>query len=186
MTDEIPVTPQIAVSYREAVASDVLDIARLHADSWRRHYRGAYPPAFFDSSLDVDRLGVWSERLANPQGSFTLVCERSGLVAFVHVCFNADARFGSLVDNLHVRHDLHRNGIARHLMAGAAAAVAHAAPGKPLYLWVLEQNVRAQAFYRAIGGSEADRHDADPPALPGVRRIRYVWPDPKVLASLES
>jgi ribosomal protein S18 acetylase RimI-like enzyme len=37
-----PERKQQAMEYRQAAASDVVAIARLHADSWRRHYRGAY------------------------------------------------------------------------------------------------------------------------------------------------
>jgi ribosomal protein S18 acetylase RimI-like enzyme len=171
-----------ALVYREAIAVDAAAIADLHADSWRRHYRFAYPASFFDSSLDEDRLAVWTERLSKPEGTHTLVAEQSGLVGFVHVVFDGDPEWGALVDNLHVRHDQQRSGIATHLMRSAAVEVVTAAPGVGLYLWVLEHNTRAQAFYDAIGGHPAGVRDVDPPACPGVRGIRYVWPDPSKLA----
>lgn len=175
-------TDHRAVAYREATGSDAPAIAALHADSWRRHYRGAYPESFFDSSLDDDRFAVWSKRLPNREGTFTLVAELSGLAGFVHVRFNEDDQWGALVDNLHVRYDVQRKGIATHLMRSAAAEVAGADPGVCLHLWVLEQNTRAQAFYRAIGGQVGDRRAVAPPATPGVHGIRMVWPDPATLA----
>ncbi len=47
-----------------------------------------------------------------------------------------------------------------------------------LYLWVLEQNTAAQAFYRAQGGSCVERELAGP--FPGggyAFSFRYAWPD---------
>lgn len=61
------------------------------------------------------------------------------------------------------------------------------APGSGLYLWVLEQNVAAQAFYETFGGGPAGRAEALPPGGVGGRingspiKLRYSWPDPSVL-----
>ncbi|MDG4789327.1 hypothetical protein O7626_25955 [Micromonospora sp. WMMD1102] len=54
------------VTFRAAVAGDAEGVAALHADSWRRHYRGAYTDAFLDGDVFADRLAVWSARLADP------------------------------------------------------------------------------------------------------------------------
>ena len=49
-------------------------------------------------------------------------------------------------------HDLKGEGIGTRLMAETAKLVISQRPGLGLYLWVLEQNTSAQAFYRARGG----------------------------------
>lgn len=168
--------------YRDATSADAPAIAALHADSWRRHYRHSYPDSFFGDSLDDDRLAVWSERLQAPNGTRTVVAEAAdGLLGFVHVVLYGDPDWGALVDNLHVRHDLHRQGIASQLMSRAASFVAAASPTSGMYLWVLERNVRAQAFYQSIEGAVADQRSVDRPALPGTLCLRYVWPEPNVL-----
>lgn len=174
--------------FRRAVADNAGAVARLHADSWRRHYRGAYSDAFLDGDVTADRLDVWTDRLAAPDaGSATILAEEGGsLLGFVHVVFDDDPEWGSLVDNLHVTHRRKRNGIGTGLMAEAARAIiSHGAGG--LYLWVLEQNTDAQAFYTARGGrctgrrlvrapgGVADRLDGSPSGL------RYAWADPTVL-----
>jgi len=41
----------VTVGFRPARASDSEAIAALHADSWRRHYRGAYSDAFLDGDV---------------------------------------------------------------------------------------------------------------------------------------
>lgn len=51
---------------RMAGPDDAERVALLHADSWRRHYRGAYSDSFLDGDVVADRLSVWSVRLAGP------------------------------------------------------------------------------------------------------------------------
>jgi excinuclease ABC subunit A len=46
------------VIYRAATPHDIEAIARLHADSWRRHYHGALPDAYLDGDLVAERLRV--------------------------------------------------------------------------------------------------------------------------------
>ena len=176
------------VVFRRAGADDAGPVAGLHADSWRRHYRGAYAGAFLDGDVERDRLQVWNERLSRRDGTTaTILAEDDGhVVGFVHVVFDEDDRYGSLIDNLHVVADRKRGGIGTQLMAHAAAAVAARASGG-LYLWVLEQNTAAQAFYEARGGRRAGRRPVQPPGgVPGrldgsPAALRYAWADPATL-----
>jgi len=169
--------------FRCAGAADAEQIAALHADSWRRHYRGAYAESFLDGDVVADRRAVWSARLAAPAGTATVLAERDGrLVGFIHVVFDADPAWGSLVDNLHVVHDHHRGGIGTQLLARAAHAVAEQAGSTAMYLWVLEQNVGAQQFYRASGATHVETAAVsapgdDPSRLAGnPRKLRMAWP----------
>jgi GNAT superfamily N-acetyltransferase len=181
------------IELRQAGADDASTVAALHADSWRRHYRGAYSDAFLDGDVEADRKVVWSGRLVDQDGgTSTILAEENGEpVGFVHVVFDDDPAWGALVDNLHVIHRRKRSGIGTRLMAAAAAAVVGRGRGG-LYLWVLEQNVAAQAFYDARGGRPADRREVNPPGgVPGrlkgtPRALRYVWPDPAVLVDARS
>jgi ribosomal protein S18 acetylase RimI-like enzyme len=173
-----------SLSFRPAGPDDAEAVALLHADSWRRHYRGAYADSFLDGDIVGDRLAVWSARLATAGSSATVLAEDgAGLVGFVHVAFDADERWGSLVDNLHVVHDRRRAGIGRALMTRAFGAVAERGPGKPVYLWVLEQNTAAQGFYQALGGRCVEKTTVDPPGGVPTRlngtphKLRFAWPD---------
>ena len=172
------------IVFSPAGLGDADRIAALHADSWRRRYRGAYADGYLDGDLLGDRRTVWTARLAAPEGTRTIVAERDGsLVGFVHVVFDADPKWGSLVDNLHVAHAEHRSGIGTRLMGHAARAVLAEAGTPALYLWVLEQNSRAQAFYRAAGGTAVESGVAaapggDPALLDGTPgKFRMAWPD---------
>ena len=171
------------MEYRQAIPSDTASIASLHADSWRRNYRGAFSDAFLDGEVAADRLAVWTDRLDSPgPDHHTVVADDEGIIAgFVHTNLGEDPTWGALVDNLHVCHDRKRSGVDTQLMARSAAAVLARTPGTGLYLWVLEGNLSAQAFYAARGGTCVGREPSEAPGGGTIVGLRYVWPDPSVL-----
>lgn len=169
---------------RPAGADDADQVALLHADSWRRHYRGAYADAFLDGDVAADRRAVWRERLRAPAATATILAEHDDrLVGFIHVMLDDDPRWGSLVDNLHVVHDQHRTGVGTRLLAGAARAVVERATGAGMFLWVLEQNTAAQRFYLRCGARSEETAPVPPPGgdpgrLDGTPLcLRMTWPD---------
>ena len=171
---------------REAGAQDVEAIAGLHADSWRRNYRGAFLDSFLDGDVFADRLTVWTERLTQPDSaSFTVVAEDGqDFLGFSYTKLREDAKWGALLDNLHVTHAHKRRGIGTRLVAETARQLHARDPESGLYLFVLEQNTRAQAFYAARGGIEVDREIRGP--FPGggtAPSLRIAWPHPSVLIS---
>jgi ribosomal protein S18 acetylase RimI-like enzyme len=172
---------------REASIQDVEAIAALHAESWRRHYRGAYLDSFLDGEVLADRLAVWSARLTAPNADyFTIVADQSNaVVGFVHVILDEDPLWGALLDNLHVTHQLKRYGIGRRLLVEAARELVRRRPtDRRFYLRVLAQNTAAQAFYAACGGTRVETTLSGP--FPGGGRAlshRMAWPDAAVLVS---
>jgi len=183
-----------AVRFRRAGAGDAQAIGALHADSWRRYYRGAYSDAFLDGDVLTDRVSVWTQRLsAGEEQRATIVAEKGGLIGFAHVVFDEDPTWGALLDNLHVADGHKRGGIGSQLMRLSAQAVAASAEQQRkqrMYLWVLEQNLTGQAFYAALGGSSVERAAVTPPGgvagrLAGApAKLRYAWPalDPLLAA----
>ncbi len=177
------------VSYRRAGPRDAVDVAHLHADSWRAHYRGAYSDAFLDGDVVEDRVAFWTERLTGEdQYRFTLIAHaREGLVGFAHTVLGADPTWGALLENLHVARGAHRQGVGRRLLGHTAAVLLERSPSEGLHLWVLEQNRAAQAFYESLGGthvgsSPTPAPGGDPTRLSGTpMRRRYAWPDPGLL-----
>lgn len=161
----------MAPLFRTAGPGDAEAVARLHADSWRRHYRGAYGDAYLDGDIAAERLAVWSGRLAEssgePAGAATVLAEdeeAGEVVGFVHVVFDQDPTWGSLVDNLHVTAARQRTGLGRALLGRAAAEAVAKAESPALHLWVLEQNLPARAFYAAMGGTHVETALVEAPA----------------------
>jgi ribosomal protein S18 acetylase RimI-like enzyme len=179
------------LQFRLAWPADAQAVAKLHADSWRRHYRGAYSDAFLDGDVLADRLAVWTERLTAPDPRHcTILAENGGLVGFAHTRFDDDPALGALLDNVHVAHRRRRRGIGSRLLALTAEAVVARRERAGLYLWVLEQNIEAQAFYESLGGRREERDLVSPPGGIASRlagsptKLRYVWPEPGVLLEL--
>jgi GNAT superfamily N-acetyltransferase len=176
------------VRFRPAGAADAIAVAALHADSWRRHYRGAYSDSFLDGDVLEDRTKVWIERLrCDDRGTRTVVADDddAGLIGFAHVILDSDPTWGALLDNLHVRQGQKRRGIGSRLLALVAAPVVDRE--RPLYLWVLEQNADARAFYEARGAASVGRAKVSPPGGVASRlegtpsKLRYAWPHPSAL-----
>jgi ribosomal protein S18 acetylase RimI-like enzyme len=181
------------IQFRRAGAHDAVAIARLHADSWRRHYRGAYSDAFLDGDVEADRRAVWVDRLREPgPDDRTIVAADAGsVVGFAHTILDEDPTWGALLDNLHVAHTHRRRGLGSRLLALTANAVIERRASSGLYLWVLEQNEPAQAFYRAGGGRCVERSSVEPPGGDASRlngtpaKLRYAWPDPTLLLAAD-
>ncbi len=167
---------------RQGTRADAAAIAALHAESWRFAYRGIYPDEYLDGPVIDDRVRVWAERFtAPPPGQFVVVAEDDGeLVGFACAFGESDETWGTLVDNLHVRPDRLREGTGRRLLGEIARWCLKTYPGRPMHLWVLEQNDRAQRFYGALA---ADHEGSRVTATPGVGQTvawRMVWPPAKL------
>jgi ribosomal protein S18 acetylase RimI-like enzyme len=175
-------------TFRTAGPGDAESVARLHADSWRRHYRGAYADSYLDGDVLDDRRLVWSSRLTTQANTLTILAEDdNGLTGFVHCVFDDDDRWGSLIDNLHVVHSRQRTGVGTALLTSAAKAIADRAAHKSIHLWVLCQNIAAQRFYRALGGTSVDTRKVSPPGGVPARvngspsSLRIAWRDSATL-----
>src|SRR6187549_2941734 len=177
------------IRLRLSQAGDASAIARIHTDSWRRHYRGMYSDRYLDGDLYAERLAVWTERMTqNAPDHFTLVADHDGRpVGFAHVALGADTVWGALVENLHVAHSMQRSGVGTLLLERVASMVSERQPHSGIFLWVLEQNEPAIAFYVARQGTLRDCEPSSPPGkdprnLHGQpMRIRVTWSNPELL-----
>lgn len=169
--------------YRSGRPDDAPAIAALHADSWRRHFRGCFTDAFLDGDPLGDRLPVWTRRLSVPGPRRTIVAEQDGrLAGFVHFVADSDPRWGAEIDEIHIAYDRQRGGLGRDLLTRAATAIG---AGSPLYLWAFAANQDAQDFYRAMGAEivETTHFDGAPAGvLQGTPQVlRMAWPDTATL-----
>jgi GNAT superfamily N-acetyltransferase len=115
----------------------------------------------------------------------------AAIAGFAHTLLGHDATRGAFLDNLHVASGRKRQGIGTRLLTLTAQAVLDWSPASGLYLWVLEQNSDARAFYTARGGACVERvqippSGGDPARLNGQPvSLIFAWRDPaQLLASL--
>jgi Acetyltransferase (GNAT) family len=171
------------LTFRPAATDDAPAVAELHADSWRRHYRGAYADAFLDGDVAGYLWPLWADRLAAPLPlARTILAEYDGqLVGLAHTFLDEDPMWGAFLDNLHVAHWVKRRGIGARLLTLTRHAVRDWSQSSGLYLWVLERNADARAFYAAQGGVCVERDDVPPPGGDPARLtgnpmgLRYAW-----------
>ena len=99
--------------FRAARESDPERLAMLHAESWRRTYRGMMTDEFLDAEVLANRLAAWRDRMsANRTGQFVFLAEHGPTLAgFICVFADEDVRWGSCIDNLHVSPAHTRQGI---------------------------------------------------------------------------
>jgi len=165
--------------YRAATYEDRVTIAALHADSWRVTYRGVYRDEFLDRDVLQDRIGVWEGRLSAPlENQFVVVAEEEGhLVGFACAYGRDDERWGTLLDNIHVRRERHRQGTGTRLVSEVARWCRANYADCGLYLWVVAQNHQARRFYERLGATDRGGELRAPSAGGGEPRDvrRYAW-----------
>jgi GNAT superfamily N-acetyltransferase len=177
----------LVIQYRLARRSDASAIAGLHADNWSRAYRGFLSDAYLDEAVEADRAAVWRHRFHQPDPcivTVTLVGEADGeMQGFAHSIVDDDPEWGTLLDNLHVRHDVRRLGIATRLMAETGSWLEAHGHGGAVYLWVIERNQTARRLYDSVGGRPVGSGVWAAPDGGRVDSLRYWWPRAADLAS---
>ena len=137
------------------------------------------PDRYLDEEITAERAEVWRQRFADPareEATVTIVAERDGeVVGFVHSVLDDDPKWGTLLDNLHVRHDCEGRGIARRLIGDTADVLRQRARHR-VYLWVLEANERARNLYDALDGEVVETSVWEF-AGATIPNFRYAWVD---------
>ncbi len=176
--------PPSAITFRSATPFDAPRIAALHARSWREHYTEAMSAAYLEGEAPTERLALWTGRFTDTPDTMRVVLAEVGneLVGFSCLFFNHDATDGTLLDNLHVRADYQGHGVGKRLLHEVAGAVQCHDPVGKLYLWVLESNTSARAFYERMGGKPGrhERHHLPGTGTDGVPAIAVHF-DPATL-----
>ncbi|WP_164759714.1 GNAT family N-acetyltransferase [Mesorhizobium sp. M5C.F.Ca.IN.020.29.1.1] len=169
---------------RDATATDVDLIAQLHVESWRNAYAGILSESYLEGPIEADRQSVWRERFTSPAPNLkVMIAEDEGqAIGFVCIFGNADDRWGTLVDNLHVLPRAKGRGVGRHLIRVAARWSAENHPDLGLHLWVYEVNAPARAFYERMGGQQVARLPQSNPDGRIHVDLCYFWPDSASLA----
>ena len=164
--------------YRPATLADAEAIATIHTKNWSN---GAFRGPNFDESvraqLAAERRSVWEGRLSSPAADqFAVVAEEGGaVVAFVCTYGADDGRWGSLLDNLHVRADWQGKGLGKALFLQSAQWCATKFPECGMYLLVLADNTPARRLYDGFGAADHDGGSWEPPGGGRLASRLYAW-----------
>jgi GNAT superfamily N-acetyltransferase len=136
-----------------------------------------YSDEYLDGPVGKDRKKVWKKRFKRPADNqyVLLAIDDETLAGFVCAYGNEDERWGTLVDNLHVRPGMHRRGLGHKLLAASAKWSTEQYPDMPFHLWVLDGNANARAFYGHLGGEAVESQESEPPGGGTILGWRYVW-----------
>lgn len=169
----------LPVQLRSAQFSDYEAIAHLHADNWKKNYRGMMSEDYLDHKVDADRLQVWHDRLKNLNAKqiVTLAIAEGKLAGFCCTMIDDDPVFGSLIDNLHVCSSRQKSGIGKLLVKDAAHNILAKSSSRSMYLWVYEANINARAAYEKLGGNNHETVLKESSDGSRARTCRYVWED---------
>ena len=175
----------VEISFRAARAGDAAAIAALHVASWRDAYAAILAPAFLAGPIEADRRSPWAARLGSAPPS-QLVEAAEGpdqqLIGFICAYRDADPRWGSLVDNLHVLPAWRGHRIGEQLLRTAAGQLRQRGADGGLHLWVFEANAAGLRFYLRMGGEVVERDVSQMAAATGKPVLRVHWPTLEVLS----
>jgi ribosomal protein S18 acetylase RimI-like enzyme len=162
--------------------SDARDIARVHVKSWRETYPGLLPAPFLAAMNEDVHARRWRVALMEP-GPDDVVLLAEGRDGIVGYCSAGPSRFRlpgeAEIATLYVLRKAQGEGLGRRLVQDAARALA-AHDAKSLVISVLEDNLKARAFYEHLGGrAEEPRADRGPGGL--VYEVDYRWADIRTL-----
>lgn len=169
---------------RAARADDAARIAAIHCASWRDTYAKVLSPEFLAGPIEHDRSALWHAQLSAPdEARLVLVAESAatGTAAFLSAYRDAEAPWGSLIENLHVSPPLRGLGLGEQLLRAAAQALSVQARAAGLYLWVFEANQAGLRFYQRLGGQVVEQSHSQLAAARGATVLRVHWPDLKDL-----
>lgn len=163
---------------RAASAEDAADIAQVHVLAWRAAYRGVLPSDYLDS-IDVrERTRAWQALLhqQQPEGT-TLVAEsEAGVFGFARASRTRDDdQDATAVGEVHAIYLLPEAwglGAGRRLLDAVLAGL-NRKNFRDVTLWVLEENLRARAFYEAVGWTADGTTKRDVVGGVPVTELRY-------------
>lgn len=158
--DAVPTEPRSGTSgvrVRRAEPTDADRLAVLHLDVWDDAYTGLVPQHVLDDRRRVPitaRVARWRTRLGRGDGTW-VADTGADLVGFATSGPGRDSDLAGLeLMAIYVRAHAYGTGVGHALFE---ASVGEA----PAYLWVLDGNVRAIAFYERHGFAfDGSRKDA--------------------------
>ncbi len=151
---------------------DRMAISEIYEESWKYAYKGIIPQDFLNSIPK----GRWLSNLDNPTWK-TLICVDDGRImgtsSFCRSRFEQFHDWGEII-SIYLLPDYMGKGFGKTLMKFAISELKMQGY-ENIFLWVLEENIRARRFYEKIGFLPTDVFLDDNIGGKDLREIRYVY-----------
>jgi len=153
-------------------ADDRRMISKVYEESWKSAYKGIIPQEYLDSIPE----GRWAPNL-DKLGWGTMVCMDHGkIIGTSSFCKSRFERFqgwGEIV-SIYLLPDSIGRGYGKILMDAVLSELKRQ-EYEDVFLWVLEENIRARNFYRQYGFLQTDDFLDNTIGGKNLREIRYVY-----------
>jgi GNAT superfamily N-acetyltransferase len=141
---------------RSASATDVDGIAVFQTRCWREAYAGLVPQTYLDRVGVPERAARWRERIVTGSRAVALAESEGRILGVVSWGTTALLETPSPeLMSLYVSPAERGSGLGARLLRRAVGE-------GPAHLWVFEDNIRAQSFYRKHAFVPDGRRDVDP------------------------
>jgi ribosomal protein S18 acetylase RimI-like enzyme len=148
----------VAWTIARPTPDDLDEMGRVHVQVWREAYAGLMPDDYLAGLDPTFGPTRWRERFGETADlGWWIARDDDGIVGMITAGppRDADAPVPFELYAINVLRRAHGTGLADELMSRAVGA-------RPAYLWVLEGNDRAIAFYRRHGFSDEGGRKPEP------------------------
>ena len=156
---------------RYSETDNIDEVSRIYALSWKTAYRGIIPDEYLDSLSETR----WSAHLNADAKRLLLALEDGKPVGAATYSEARDVKmkdWGEIISLYLLPSHFHK-GIGARLFAAAIGELENEG-FRNIYLWVLEENYRARAFYEKHGFTLSGDVNADNIGGRDVNEVRYV------------
>ncbi len=145
-------------------------ISRIYEESWKFAYKDIIPQSYLDSIPS----GQWASKIDNPEMYSAVAVECGKLIGTSSFCksrFSEYADFGEIV-SVYLLPEYIGKGYGRKLLWFAVNALSELGY-RDVFLWVLEDNKRARAFYEKCGFVYSNTYLNDNIGGKELRELQY-------------
>ena len=138
--------PVSEIRVRAATVGDARGIAVVHVEAWREAYAGTLPADVL-SGLEVEpRVSRWAAIIEDDITDVYVAESASGIVGWATSSDgrDEDRPVTRELEGIYLLEAVYGSGAGQDLLAAAIG-------DEPAYLWMLDDNPRAEAFYRRNG-----------------------------------
>lgn len=151
---------------------DIDAVCGIYAASWKSAYRGIIPQEFLDN-IDKEK---WREGIQSSELISLVMLNGAEMIGTASYCasrFMSLKGFGEIV-SLYLLSDYWGSGYGGQLLQAAVDGLAELGYTY-VFLWVLEENMRARAFYEKFGFQNSGDYLNDNIGGKDLRELRYIY-----------